>query len=247
MEWFSVPEHCLWSLYEVYIPQRCAKGTCNPANRKDIVKEVAVAYGAQAKSMAEKFDMPKLHEWPTTRPRIVDIGAGLAMYHVNIHRFFENRTEHIIMDRTANLTHGFRSNGGFHRSSIDGGRFPFYSSLECARDIALANGFPNPSNFQTIHADQGALVRTLAAGSVDLVMSILSWGFHYPISTYANDVKTVLKPISGRLLVHPQKSTQGARTPQDMRQYFTCSNSSAFCCVGCKDPGRPPNHPDNRA
>lgn len=240
---FTVPEHCMWSLDAVFIPQRCAKSSCKPANRKNILEELETNYG-QAVGYAHKWGLWPLREWPTKHPRIVDIGAGLAMYHSNMHRFFENQSHHFIVDRSANIsTRGgaYTTHGGFHKSQLEGGSFPFYSSLECAADINRANGFPYWNRFHTVHAKKGA-VAALGNSSVDLVMSVLSWGFHYPISTYAKEVASVLKPVTGRLII------QGLKDQAAMERYFTCDvPKSRFCCVGCRDPSLSPVHPDNAA
>jgi hypothetical protein len=241
---FTVPNHCIWALKSVFIPQRCAKQSCNVKNRNDLLGEVQVFGNYSTPGVAEKINLPTLDEWPTCRPRIVDIGAGLAMYHVKIHRYYRNHSIHYIVDRSANIsTHGgkYTSHGGFHASAVTGGSFPFYSSLECAADIVRANGFPNANHFRTVNAEKGAIA-ALGDASVDLVMSVLSWGFHYPISTYADEVRRVLKPVSGRLIIQGVKDTAG------MAKAFTCNaQETNRCCVGCRDPKLPPNHPDNAA
>lgn len=239
---FSVPDHCIWALKSVYIPQRCAKQSCATNQRNDLLREVQDYGNYSSPGMAEKMNLPKLDEWPTRRPRLVDIGAGLAMYHVKIHRYYRNRSIHHIVDRSANIsTRGgkYTRHGGFHASAITGGSFPFYSSLECAADIVRANGFPNANSFRTVHAEKGA-ISALGDESIDLVMSVLSWGFHYPISTYADEVRRVLKPVSGRLII------QGLKDVTGIAKAFTCNlQETNRCCVGCRDPKLPPNHPDN--
>ena len=247
---FTVPEHCMWSLYKVYIPQRCAKASCNPANRKDMLGELERNFGPSSRDengrggYAVKWGLWPLNEWPTRHPRVVDIGAGLAMYHGSLHRHFENQSEHFIVDRSANISMRrgtFSGHGGFHKSAVEGGSFPFYSSLECAADINRANGFPKPWRFHTVHAEKGAII-ALGKASLDLVMSVLSWGFHYPISTYAEEVAAALKPVTGRLIV------QGLKDTASLRSHFTCApEKTQFCCVGCRDPSLPPTASDNAA
>ena len=90
-----------------------------------------------------------------------------------------------IIDRSAN---GIRGQGrtsthaGFHRSVIENGSFPFYSSLECARDIALCSGF-TPERWHAVEASTGNVL-ALGAASVDVVISLLSCAYARPSSHY---------------------------------------------------------------
>ena len=68
-------------------------------------------------------------------------------------------------------------------------RIPFYSSEVCARHIATANGFVDGRNWHWVNASDE---HVRAIGSADLVMSLLSWGFHYPVETYLDAARSIL-------------------------------------------------------
>jgi len=120
-------------------------------------------------------------------PVVVDIGAGLAMYHAFIRSYFGNQSRHYILDRSVvrlgdaasqrkrdnpRLNHA----GGFQ----DASKFSFYSSLECATDIARESGF----DMNMWHAIDASEAKLEALKSVDIVISILSWTYHYKVETY---------------------------------------------------------------
>ena len=60
----------------------------------------------------------------------------------------------------------------------------------------MANGF-NVSNWHWVNA---TVPNVAALEKVDIVMSLLSWGFHYPIEVYSSTVRQLLKP-GGRLIL----------------------------------------------
>ena len=69
---------------------------------------------------------------------------------------------------------------------------PFYHhDRSCVQQIAVDNGVPESST-ALLDANEANLAGL--SGSVDLVYSHMSWGFHYPVSTYADAAFTALKP-----------------------------------------------------
>src|SRR5690606_38151004 len=51
---------------------------------------------------------------------------------------------------------------------------------------------------------------------VDSVVSLISWGWHYPVSTYLEPVRSALPP-GGRLILHIRPRTGGE---EELRRYF---------------------------
>jgi SAM-dependent methyltransferase len=80
-------------------------------------------------------------------------------------------------------------------------RVEFYNSLELSRRVLLRNGVPPES----IHLLEARSTIPLPENSVDLVLSIASWGFHYSITTYLEEVHRVLRP-SGRLILDVRRN-----------------------------------------
>ena len=141
---------------------------------------------------------PSLPVIDSPAPRILDIGCGLGVYHVYMHRHYGFRSEHFLVDRALYQIgeKGYErhtSKGGFH--SVE--EMPFYTSETCAREIALSNGF-GESKWHWVNATE-ANVRSIKP--VGFAMSLLSWGYHYPVDTYAAAVRSVLKRKTGRLLI----------------------------------------------
>ena len=322
----TVPATCRWALEKLYVPQRCGKGTCDAKKRALDNATVSKEMRGAAKYLLSALPPPlPKRDQPM---RIVDIGAGLAMYHIFVARRWRGRTEHYIVDRSANGIRGYGSHAGFHRSVLENGSFPFYSSLECARDIALCSGFaptrwhaveassdnvrslgvhtvPGCHLWQAIHRCHAAFGLNRLPGSLEgaprerskflfpvaasslarpvriagararrrlgrhrclaaqlcahcpaaaqhsralptTCVRVPAGTFHYPISTYADAVRTVLKPDTGRLIVTPRG---GRKVPkgqglEGLEAYgFTCRARTweqsvsplTVCCVGCRN------------
>ena len=123
-----VPAHCRWALEQLYVPQRCGRGTCDAAKRAldnmTVSKEMRGA-ALYLLSALPPPPRPRARGQSGARPmmRIVDIGAGLGMYHIFVTRHWRGRTQHYIVDRSAN---GIRGHGrssthaggdGYHKQS----------------------------------------------------------------------------------------------------------------------------------
>jgi SAM-dependent methyltransferase len=120
---------------------------------------------------------------PRTARAILDIGCGLAGIDVLLFRYYRPRAEgegpHIyLLDKSEvsdRMTYGFS------------GRNRFYASLDEARRLLIQNGVPNDK----IHlVEVGKQLPW--AGDIDLVLSLASWGFHYPLATHLDYVRAVL-------------------------------------------------------
>jgi len=130
-------------------------------------------------------------------PKIVDIGCGLGMYHIPMHNYFERRSNHFLVDQSKYEIgqKGFSQHsqhGGFH--SVQ--KMPFYTSEACASKIAMASGFTD----STWHWVNATVRNVRKLGTADIVMSYLSWGFHYPVEVYADAVHHLLQK-GGRLII----------------------------------------------
>merc|ERR1712194_775578 len=97
----------------------------------------------------------------------------------------------------------------------------------CATDIARESGF----DMNMWHAIDASEAKLEALKSVDIVMSILSWTYHYKVETYINAVKKVPAPRTGRLILTPKagKMKDGScpRNNEDLLGAgFTCAFSN---------------------
>ena len=160
---------------------------------------------------------------------VVDIGCGLAVYHLKIDAFYRGRVEHYLVDRSANEV-GQKRDFGYSKTK----ELAFYNSLECAASILAANGVA-AERLRPVNASETAL-RVLRDGSADVVMSLLSWGYHYPISTYAAEAFRVLRPAVGRLIfTHSRWGDIKAQLNTLQSTGFICKVLGSFvcCCVRC--------------
>ena len=136
-----------------------------------------------------KKELPELKN-----PKLLDVGCGSGYYDIFVHRHYNHRLKLFYFDgRTEDPKS--KNMDGYH---TDVKIMPFYKNdLSCTRDFAVANGVL-ATNVQLVSAS----VENLAAfaGTLDMIYSYTSWGFHYPVSTYASAAFSALKP-GGKLLL----------------------------------------------
>jgi len=139
----------------------------------------------------EAFDLGLREAIPSKSPRrALDIGCGFALYDTFLLRHYGYpRDMHLyLLDKTTDLQEekdkGFKG-GGFRKEGIS-----FYTNLECASDILITNG-ASEENIHSLIATENPLSQ-LESSSFDLVFSLLSYGHHYPVSTYLEEVKRLL-------------------------------------------------------
>jgi len=128
---------------------------------------------------------------------LLDIGCGVAGIDVFLARHYQDQGPRIcLLDRTRTETqvfYGFKNKGAF------------YNSLEVARSLLVANGVAS-SAIQLVEATDNNDINV--SGKVDLVISLISWGFHYPVETYLHKAHEVLTD-AGRLIIDVRKGTTG--------------------------------------
>ena len=137
-----------------------------------------------AEAVAEDFAgmVPYL---PPAIDAMLDIGCGMAGIDVLFWREYCPRL--FLLDGNG-MT---EARTGFHE------RMDYYNSLPITRRLLEMNGVP-PEHISTALPER-----------CDLVISLFSWGFHYPVSTYLPLVKTVLHP-GGRLILDIDKRNDGS-------------------------------------
>lgn len=143
----------------------------------------AIALRAAAEIRAEYAEVAPL--MAEARPRrIADIGCGYAMFDLFAHR--ATGATLLLIDIEKNDRRHF----GFDAQAAG------YSNLSVARSFLEANGV-DPARIETINPAGAPLD---AAGPVDLAVSFLSCGFHYPVSAYAAFFRESVRP-GGRIIL----------------------------------------------
>lgn len=132
------------------------------------------------RDMRSEFETMAPH-LPARGRRILDIGCGVAGLDVLLaRRFAADAPEILLIDRTQidpSVDATFEKRG------------TFYSSLEVARTMLEANGVAaDQITTQTATDDS----KVAADGPFDVVLSTLSWGFHFPVSSYLPEVLRVV-------------------------------------------------------
>jgi hypothetical protein len=139
---------------------------------------------------------------PASADRIMGIGAGVAGLEVLICQAYFERVrrmpEVVIIDKTGMDK---EMHFGFHDVAA------IYNSLATATEVLESNGVPK-SSVTALEPDgvDGWLAHN--AGTIDVVTSLIAWGFHFPVPVYLDAVRKALKP-GGILIIDVRKGTEG--------------------------------------
>ena len=146
-------------------------------------------------SMKEKVDSLIGHI-PEQTSSILDIGCGIAALDVYLNQYL-NPSNIYLLDKTETeekIWYLFEDAGAF------------YNSLELSKETLELNGVAS-SKIELIEAPSDGEI-PLGSGSIDLVISTISWGFHYPINIYVKSVFNLLSK-DGVLIVDLRKDSGG--------------------------------------
>jgi SAM-dependent methyltransferase len=146
------------------------------------------------RDMAREYEEIRPH-LPRRAVAILDIGCGVGGIDVLLHRHYGTPRLYLA-DRTetsGEVYYGFAERGAF------------YNSLDATRRLLLTNGVPERAmRFREV----GAECRLDVPEALDLVISLISWGFHYPVAVYADQLRALLRP-GGRVILDARKGTDG--------------------------------------
>ncbi len=128
---------------------------------------------------------------------MLDIGCGLAGMDICINRELRKPgMKFHLLDKT-------RVEGDvFYRFEEKGA---FYNSLDITKDFLIRNGI-NKENISIYEAN--AKNEIPIDGNVDLIISIASWGFHYPVDIYLEQAFEILED-GGVLIIDVRNDTDG--------------------------------------
>ncbi len=133
---------------------------------------------------------------PASTSTVLDIGCGIAALDLFLAEKLDLSGIYLL-DKTKTeekIWYMFEEEGAF------------YNSLGAAKDTLTSNGI-DPAKVHLIEAPDDGVI-PIEAGSVDLVLSTISWGFHYPISVYIDSVMALLSE-AGCVIVDVRKGTDG--------------------------------------
>jgi L-malate glycosyltransferase len=156
-------------------------------------KEIEAAH---ANEMYDILDT--IHAYlPSAPSAILDIGAGLGGIDLTLYHYFKSYPTLYLLDKDGLL---LGRHGGYHGYVED---FSHYNSFQWTRRFLEVNGVP-AEKINTIDITTSSF----PTEKFDLVISLLSWGFHFPVDTYIQDVHKQLKK-GGRLILDIRKGTDG--------------------------------------
>jgi SAM-dependent methyltransferase len=136
---------------------------------------------------------------PASVGRVLDIGCGLGGIDVFLHRHCSGGFDLTLLDREGR-------SGSFYGFQAEAA---YYNSLAVARALLCANGVPD-ARIATADLDRDGFP---GERPYDLVVSLLSWGFHYPVDVYLSRVLAALAP-GGVVIIDVRKGTDGEQQLQ---------------------------------
>lgn len=162
--------------------------TCLPLLRKQRThyRDPAREYGEELQQTFETFR----HLLPAKADRILDIGCGMAGIDVLLSEHYGHEVDLCLADKqgeSEKIWFGFKLDASY------------YHDFGEATDLLLTNGV-HPSRINVVDLN----CSPFPSGPFDIVISLLSWGFHYPIETYAPNVKP-----GGVIIADIRKNTDG--------------------------------------
>jgi SAM-dependent methyltransferase len=134
---------------------------------------------------------------PPQAERILDIGCGMAGIDVRLFEHYDRRPYLYLMDkaRLDLIYYGYKAKAAF------------YNDIQTARRLLNQNGVPD-THIRFVEAEATGIDQ--ANTDFDLVISTIAWGFHFPLSTYLDEVLRSLRP-GGRIIVDIRKGGDGLR------------------------------------
>lgn len=128
---------------------------------------------AYAETIAAEFAEIEPH-LPRDVASILDIGCGVAGIDVHLSRRYPEARLHLLdrSERAQRIPYGY-------------GDPSFYNSLAAARELLALNGVPSG----LVEAIEAPGLEPLPR--VGLVVSLLAWGFHFPVAEYRDRLRLV--------------------------------------------------------
>jgi SAM-dependent methyltransferase len=178
--------------------------------------DIETSYFSDMEKLANKI---ALHLPPQTKS-ILDIGCGIAALDIFLDKL-TSPEKIFLLDKTQveeRVWYNFNEKGAF------------YNSLELAKETLTLNGV-NPSKVELITAPDDGLI-PIDADSIDVIISTISWGFHYPIKLYIESVHNLLRS-DGVLIVDIRKDSGGFDELIKLFEVIVINDNRKFQTVKC--------------
>ena len=112
---------------------------------------------------------------PNKCNKLLSIGCGLAVPELMFKEYYNNDIDYYLFDKTQvdlNIYFGYKEKASY------------YNNLNLTNKIYLEYGINN-NNINIIDADNKNL---LSLPLMDIIVSYIAWGFHFPLITYLDNV-----------------------------------------------------------
>lgn len=142
---------------------------------------------------------------PVSANSILDIGCGVGGIDIFLNKHYGGSSDIYLLDKTEmprKVYYGLTNKGCY------------YNSLEIAKKLLEENGV----NSRNIHLEEAIDNKINFDTKFDLVVSLISWGFHYPVSTYIDEVYKKLN--SGGVLIIDVRKKSEVDSVEEIRKKF---------------------------
>ena len=121
---------------------------------------------------------------PTQVESVLDIGCGLGLIDLALYNHYNGSVRLDLLDKTNTISKD-TSVRGFNKEYV------FYNSMDATKDTLTSNGVAEDSlNLYEVGEDS---IKAIESKQFDVIMSLLSCGWHYSIETYVELIKKTLK------------------------------------------------------
>ncbi len=141
--------------------------------------------------------------------RIADIGCGYGFFDLFAAKYLSAEVVLIDLEQNEHRHFGFQEEGAA------------YSSLKVARELLLANNVP----VERIECLNPRDTLPEAIDPVDLVVSFISCGFHYPVDSYLPMLDKALRP--GGAAIFDLRATTASEQVEKLAQFGTVTDIQA--------------------
>lgn len=140
--------------------------------------------------------LDQVQPWiPSGLTGVIDVGGGIGGMLLGIwRRYHATLTDLYLVDRTEVSPTYYT---GYRKEAA------FYNSMAVAREFLHVNGVPD----EVVHLVDTAQ-DSFPAGPVQLIISTVAWGFHFPVETYIDAACDALTP-NGAIILNVRKGTEG--------------------------------------